>query len=63
MSQDNFQLAFYCDSTLKKSIFGYYLKVRLLNVYEISSLAGVSFRFFESLFATCRVLIPSHFIM
>ena len=30
---------------------------KILNAYEISSLAGVSFRFLESLFATCRVLI------
>ena len=25
---DHFQLTFYCDSALKKSIFGYYLKVK-----------------------------------
>lgn len=53
-----FNWLFNCDSTLKKSSFGYCLKVKLLNAYEISSVAGVSFRFFESLFATCRVLIP-----
>ena len=36
----------------RRVFFGYCLKVKSLNAYEISILAGVSFPFLESLFTT-----------
>ena len=53
----------------RRVFFGYYLKVKSLNAYEISFLAGVSFRFLESLridtavqyWPTDRLVLAYHF--